>query len=70
MRCGAMTEVLIYTASGILLYVLADAALKALEKMHGEPIPYRSVIFFVIIFMMAMVLFQVINMIFNSDPAI
>ena len=60
-----MTEILIYTASGILLYVLADAALNAIERVHGEPIPYRSVVFFVIIFTMAVILFQVINLVFT-----
>lgn len=62
-----MTEILIYTASGILLYILADAALRFIEKLHGEPLPYRSVIFFVMIFMMAMILFQVIRMIYAGD---
>jgi len=62
-----MTEILIYTASGILLYVLADMALRAIERMHGEPIPYRSVVFFIIIFMMAIILFQVIRLIFTGD---
>lgn len=62
-----MTEILIYTASGILLYVLAEAALNYIERLHGEPIPYRSVVFFVIIFMMAMILFQIINLLFTGD---
>jgi len=57
-----MIEILIYTMSGILLYVLADAALRLIESLHGEPIPHRSVIFFVIIFLMAMILFQFIRM--------
>lgn len=63
-----MTEILIYTGSGILLYVLADAALKYIESLHGEPIPYRSVVFFVIIFLFAIILFQMINLIFSGAP--
>lgn len=62
-----MIDIFIYTASGILLYILADAALNYIEKMHGEPIPYRSVVFFVIIFTMAVILFQLINLIFTGD---
>lgn len=62
-----MAEILIYTASGILLYVLADAALRYIEKLHGEPLPYRSAIFFIIIFMMAMILFQIIQLIFSGN---
>lgn len=63
-----MLEVFIYTASAILLYVLADAALNAIEKLHGDPIPYRHVVFFVIIFTMAIILFQMINLIFKGEP--
>lgn len=62
-----MIEILIYTASGILLYMLAEAALNYIEKLHGEPIPYRPVVFFIIIFMMAMILFQIINLVFTGD---
>jgi hypothetical protein len=58
-----MTEILIYTASGILLYIITDAALRYIEQIHGEPLPYRSVIFFVVIFMLAMILFQGIKMV-------
>ncbi len=64
-----MIEIFIYTASGILLYVVADAALNYIEKLHGEPIPHRHIVFFVIIFMMAMILFQLINLIFTGDSA-
>lgn len=63
-----MIEVLIYTASAILLYILADAALNAIEKLHGEPVPYRHVVFFFIIFTMAIILFQLINMMFQAEP--
>ncbi|MBT7370483.1 MAG: hypothetical protein HN816_07540 [Gammaproteobacteria bacterium] len=61
-----MMEIIIYTASGIFLYVLADAALNYLESLHGEPIPHRSVVFFVIIFIMAMILFPAVQLIFNG----
>ncbi len=61
-----MTEIIIYTVSGILLYFLADAALNLLESMHGEPIPYRNVVFFVIILLMAIVLFQGLQMLLKG----
>ena len=64
-----MTEILIYTASGILLYIVADAALKYIESLHGEPIPHRSIVFFIIIFLMAMILFQLIQLIFTGDSS-
>ncbi len=61
-----MIEIIIYTVSGILLYVIADAALSAIEKLHGEPIPHRSVVFFIIIFLMAVILFQGINLAYSQ----
>ena len=61
----ARMEVLLYTLSGIFLYLLADAALDRIEALHGEPIPYRNVIFFVIIFLMAVILFQLIRMAYS-----
>ena len=62
-----MIEILIYTASGILLYVLADACLNYIEKLHGEPIPYRHVVFFIMILTMALILFQLIRLTFTGD---
>ena len=61
-----MTEIIVYTISGILLYVFTDGILSFLENIHGEPLPYRSVIFFVIIFLFAVILFQVIQMAFTG----
>ena len=63
-----MIDVLIYTASGILLYLLAEAALNAIERLHGEPIPHRNIVFFIVIFTMAVILFEVITLIYTSDP--
>ncbi len=62
-----MTEILIYTGCGILLYISAEAALRGLESIHGEPIPYRNFVFFFLILTMAIILFQLIGMIFTGD---
>jgi hypothetical protein len=58
-----MTEVVIYTLSAIALYFMADAALNLLESIHGEPIPHRNIVFFVIILSLALMLFQAIKMV-------
>lgn len=55
-------EILLFTVCGIALYFGADAALNLLESLHGEPIPYRSIVFFVIILIMALILFQAIQL--------
>lgn len=60
-------EVILYTVSGILLYILADAALDRIEALHGEPIPHRNLVFFVIIFFLALILFQVVRMIYSTS---
>jgi hypothetical protein len=57
-----MLEIIIYTASGLILYALSDWILRKLEAMHGELLPYRSLIFFVIIFVLAITLFQLIKL--------
>ena len=57
-------EVIIYTVCGIFLYVLADAALDRIEALHGDPIPHRNVVFFVIILFLALILFQVVRLIY------
>ena len=56
-----MTEVLVFTATGILLYLGANTALDFIERLHGEPLPHRSVVFFFIILTMALILFPLIN---------
>ncbi|MBP17884.1 MAG: hypothetical protein CMQ21_03220 [Gammaproteobacteria bacterium] len=58
-----MTEVVIYTLSAIALYFMADAALNLLESIHGEPIPHRNIVFFVIILSLALMWFQAIKMV-------
>ncbi|XOV86499.1 MAG: hypothetical protein ACFHX7_16205 [Pseudomonadota bacterium] len=62
-----MTEILLYTIAGILLYLLTDAALRALERLHGEPIPYRNWVFFVLILVLAIILFQVLRLLLVGD---
>lgn len=57
-----MMEIILFTVSGIFLYVLADALLNFIESLHGESIPHRNVIFFVIIFFMAIILFQILQL--------
>ena len=63
-----MTEILLYTGTGIFLYLLTEFALNSMEKMHGAVLPYRNIIFFVIIFMLAMILFPLIQMMLGPPP--
>jgi len=60
-------EILLFTVCGIALYFGADAFLNFLESMHGDPIPHRNIVFFFIILVMSMVLFQGIQLYFYTE---
>lgn len=42
-------EIALFTAVGIVLYLLCDRLLILLEQVHGEPLPQRNLVFFVLI---------------------
>lgn len=41
-------EIALFTVVGIVLYLLCDRLLVLLETLHGEPLPQRNVVFFVL----------------------
>jgi len=61
-------ELVLFTVCGIALYFGADAALNMIESLHGDPIPHRNIVFFVIILIMALVLFQAIQLYYYATP--
>ena len=56
-----MLNLLAYTIAGLLLYWLSDWILNQLEIRRGERFPNRTVIFFVIIMVLAVVVFNLID---------
>ncbi len=54
-------EILLFTAVGIVLYVVCDRLLVLLERMHGEPLPQRNVVFFVLILMLSLSTFSLLR---------
>lgn len=60
-------EIVIFTAVGIALYLISDRLLTALEKLHGEPLPQRNIIFFVLILVLSLSTFSVLNGYFGGD---
>ena len=60
-------EFRLFTACGIALYFGAGAALNFIESVHGDPIPHRNIVFFVIISIMAVVLFQAIQLYYYAS---
>ena len=54
-------EIILFTGVGIVLYLLCDRLLILLEKMHGDPLPGRSAIFFVLILTLSLVTFSLMR---------
>jgi len=63
-------EMLYYTVAAIFLYAISDWILKQIEIRRGEPFENRSLIFFVIILVLSVVLFNLIQYLHTgSGPA-
>ena len=60
-------EILLFTAVGIVLYVVCDRLLVLLEKMHGEPLPQRNVVFFVLIMALSLSTFSLLRTWFTGS---
>lgn len=54
-------EILYFTIAGIALYLAADWALNMIERWLGYPLPYRSVVFGLILMVLALVTFAVLR---------
>ncbi len=50
-----------YTIAGITLYLVSDWILNRIEVSRGKRLEHRSMIFFVIIFVLAVVSFRIIE---------
>lgn len=60
-------EIVLFTGVGIMLYFLCDRLLLLLEKMHGEALPARSVIFFVLIMSLSLSVFSVMRTLLHTE---
>ena len=56
-----MVELVAYTIAGVLLYWVSDWILNQIEIRRGERFPNRSLIFFVIILVLALGVFNLID---------
>ena len=54
-------EMLLFTALAVVLYLVADRALDALELRAGRRFEYRSLIFFVILLALAIAVFSAVQ---------
>jgi len=61
-----MIEILAYTVTAILLYLFSDWILVRIEMYKGKTLPNRSLIFFAIIFVLALASFEVLQRLLNG----
>lgn len=54
-------EIVLFTGVGMVLYLVTSQLLTMLERMHGEPLPQRNIIFFVIIVALSLPTFSIIR---------
>lgn len=54
-------EIILFTVVGIALYLITGALLTLLERMHGDPLPQRNIVFFVLILVLSLPTFSVLR---------
>lgn len=59
-------EIVIFTVVGIALYLISGQVLTMLEKLHGDPLPQRNIVFFVIIMALSLSAFSVLRTFFDT----
>ena len=59
---------LYYTVTAVLLYLLSDWILNKIEQSMGKRLEYRSVVFFVIIMVLAVGSFEIIDRLVGEPP--
>jgi hypothetical protein len=62
-----MAEILLFTLTGIALYFLSDWLLVLIELKRGKPLENRSVVFFVIILVLALVSFELMQFLLRQS---
>ena len=62
-------EMLYYTIAAIFLYVLSDWILNRIETRRGERFRNRSLVFFVIILVLALIVFNLIQQLHPAAQA-
>lgn len=61
-------QVILFTVVAVGLYFFADWMLRLIEHYRGAPLPNRSLVFFAIIFVTAIISFQIIQRILQGAP--
>lgn len=63
-------EIILFTLVGIALYWATTALLDVLERMHGDPLPQRNIVFFIIFLALSLPAFSLMrSMLGDSEGA-
>lgn len=54
-------EIVLFTVVAAVLYFVSDAILRAIERRRGAPLPNRSLVFFAVILVLALVSFELLG---------
>lgn len=65
-----MEQVLIFTVVAIGLYFGTDWIIRLIEQKRGEPLANRSMIFFIIIMVLAVTSFEIIQRVLQGGPLV
>ncbi len=57
-----MEEILAFTLNAIVIYLLADWSVRAIERKRGAVLKQRQAVFFVIILLLAVVSFRLLKL--------
>ena len=61
-----MMQIVYFTVAGVVLYLVSDWILVAIERWRGDRLPQRSLVFFGIILVLALTTFKAIELIFGT----
>jgi surface polysaccharide O-acyltransferase-like enzyme len=61
-----MMEILIFTLNAIVVYLLADWIIHAIEKRKGEVLKKRQIVFFAVFLALALISFNLLPMLLTS----
>ena len=59
-------EILLFTLNAIIIYLLADWIIRALEKRKGQVLKNRQIVFFAVFLALALVSFNLLPMLLTS----
>jgi hypothetical protein len=54
-------EILLFSANGILVYLLANWIVRIIAEKRGGDLPYRQVVFFIVFFALILISFEALK---------